>query len=89
MPQITDPVAIDGTTQTGFTGTPVIVLDGVGTTGIVHGLDVTAGNSTIKGLVIKRFPRNGILLQTGGGNVVRGNYLGIDAGVDGGAGRRC
>src|SRR4051794_19255833 len=28
LPAITDPVVIDGTTQPGFTGTPIITLDG-------------------------------------------------------------
>jgi hypothetical protein len=73
LPEITDPVIIDGTTQPGFAGTPLVVLTGPGSTG----LTISGGNSTVKGLVINQF-RTGILLQTTGGNVIEGNYIGTD-----------
>ena len=75
LPTITDPVCIDGTTQPGFTGSPVIELNG-NNAGGGHGLEVTAGNSTIRGLVINRFGNSGIVLQANGGNHVEGNYIG-------------
>ena len=48
LPAITDPVIIDGTTQPGFTGKPVIEINGtrVGI-GIFSGLMLTAGDSTV------------------------------------------
>lgn len=76
---LTDPVIIDGTTQPGFASTPLIVLDGVSTAAFTIGLQVKGGNSTVRGLVIDRFPSDGIRLETNGGNTVAGNYIGIDS----------
>jgi hypothetical protein len=79
LPQISDPIIIDGTTQPGFAGTPIIEVDGTnaGTPGIICFI-VNAGNSLIKGLVINRFSAAAIRLDTGGGNTVVGNFLGTD-----------
>jgi CSLREA domain-containing protein len=77
LPTITDSICIDGTTQPGFAGSPVIELDG-SKAGAVNGLDVTAGNSVIRGLVLNRFGAHGITLSTNGGNVVEGNFIGTD-----------
>lgn len=76
LPVITDPVTIDATTQPGFAGTPLIELRGDNTEG--PGLLVTAGSSTIQGLVINRFIAPGIILVSGGNNIVRGNLIGTD-----------
>ncbi len=77
LPPITDPVIIDGTTQPGYAGTPLISISGVNAPS-VNGLQVTAGNSTIKGLSITSFSTGtGIRLETGGGNVIVGNYIGV------------
>jgi hypothetical protein len=78
LPVITQPVVIDGTTQPGFAGTPLIVLDGSGAGAGVNGLTITAGNSTVKGLVIGGFGGAGIYVQTVGGNRIVGDYLGTD-----------
>ena len=80
LPTITHSVVIDGTSQPGFAGKPLIELDG--TTAFSsggNGLFISAGNSTVKGLVINRFHNDGILL-TGptGGDVIEGNYIGTD-----------
>jgi len=68
-------VIIDGTTQPGWAGSPIIELDG---SGGLTGLLIFAGNSTVKGLVINRFGGGGILLRTNGGNIIQGNYIGTD-----------
>ena len=79
LPAVTDPVEIDGTTQPGFAGSPVIVLNGRAAGFNVNGLTISAGNSTVRGLVINSFPfGNGIVLQTNGGNHIVGNYIGVD-----------
>src|SRR6266478_509557 len=52
LPTITRPVVIDGTTQPGFTGKPIIELNGSLASGTVHGLVISTGNSTVRGLVI-------------------------------------
>ncbi len=80
LPEITDPVFIDGATQPGFAGTPIVELNGSLTTG-GDGLLISAGNSTIRGLVVNRFHRNGIQIAGSGasGNVLIGNYIGLNA----------
>ena len=80
LPTITDPVTIDGTTQPGFSGTPIIELDGSLTGGSTNGLRLTAGSSTIRGLVINRFPGSAIYVSgsSATSNLIAGNYLGTD-----------
>jgi hypothetical protein len=80
LPTITDPVVIDGTTQPGFAGTPLIELNGGRQVAGVNGLTITAGSSRVQGLVINRFPFLGILISGRGatGNVVQGNFIGTD-----------
>ena len=78
LPYIGDPVIIDGTTQPGYSGMPLIELDGT-SAGTALGLNISAGNSTIKGLIINRFSDSGILLWLGGGNVIEASFIGTDA----------
>src|SRR5258706_7934076 len=52
---IGDPVIIDGTTQPGFAGTPIIELNGNSAVGSVDGLDIVAGDTTVHGLVVNSF----------------------------------
>jgi len=76
LPDIVQPVVIDGTTQPGYNGRPLIVLQGAGTN--TNGLVITSGDSTVKGLVINHFSLYGLHLIEGGGNVISGNYIGTD-----------
>ena len=76
LPSLTQPVVIDGSTQPGYPGTPLIELNGNGGAG--NGLTVSGGSSTIRGLAINRFSGDGISITTNGGNVVEGNYVGTD-----------
>ena len=78
LPDITDPVIIDGTTQPGFKDAPLIVLDGSTAGPSAAGLTVTAGNSTVQGLVIDAFGGSGIDLGSDG-DLVAGNWIGTDA----------
>lgn len=84
LPKIKTPVIIDGATQPGFAGRPVIELEGSGTLK-ASGLYIVCGNSTVRGLVINRFgdptrsyPTAQIYLETRGGNRIEGNFLGPD-----------
>src|SRR5262245_39397811 len=82
LPTILDPVTIDGTTQPGFTGSPIIELNG-SLAGPANGLSIDAGGTTVRGLVINSFQGNnltgnGILLDDNGGNVIEGNFIGTD-----------
>ncbi len=78
LPTITTPVVIDGSSQSGFSGVPLIRLDGAGAGSGVNGLTVTAGSSTIQDLEITRFGATGIVLNTHGSNTIIGNYIGTD-----------
>src|SRR5260370_39728613 len=75
LPSITHPVIIDGTSQPGFNGTPVIVLDG---RNIGIGLDILGGGSTVKGLVVQSCQAIGIALEQNGGDTIAGNYMGVE-----------
>ena len=79
LPTIKHSVVIDGTSQPGFAGTPLIELDGTtATNNGGNGLYVLAGNSTVKDLVINRFNGYGIFLVHNGGDTITGNYIGTD-----------
>ncbi len=89
LPEITDAVVIDGYTQPGaLPATPtnpatlMIELDG-SLTGGNDGLMISAGSSTVRGLVVNRFgnyptAEAGIYLDGNGGNIIEGNYIGTD-----------
>jgi hypothetical protein len=77
LPAITDPVILDGTTQPGYAGSPIIQLNGA-LAGDANGLDITGGGSTVRGLVINQFARNGALLEGNGSNTIDNNYIGTD-----------
>jgi len=77
LPTITSPVTIDGTTQPGYSGEPIIELTSTSAT-VVYGLSITASNSMIRKLVINRFSGDGIQIQNSSGNVIEGCYIGTD-----------
>ncbi|MCP5092911.1 MAG: hypothetical protein GY949_18515, partial [Gammaproteobacteria bacterium] len=81
LPDITETVIIDGTQDSDFAGTPIIVLDGSSAGGGVDGLRLAAGSdgSTIQGLVINQFTGAGIEIYNSDNNLIVGNYLGTDA----------
>jgi uncharacterized repeat protein (TIGR01451 family) len=70
-------VTIDATTQPGYSGTPLVTLDGTSDTFLNRGLQLNGGNDGIKGLSIVNFQGSAILLHTAGNDLVTGNYLGI------------
>jgi hypothetical protein len=61
LPAITKPVLIDGTTQPGFAGQPLIEIEG-SSAGLASGLELDAGSSgsVIRGLIINRFQLSAI-----------------------------
>lgn len=77
LPAITQPVTIDGTSQTGYAGAPVVELSG--SAGATVGLDVAAAGSTVRGLDINRFANAGVVLEGAGGSTITSNYIGTDA----------
>lgn len=76
MPAVTSPVTIDGTTQAGYAGTPLIVVSGGGSSSTI---DITGGGTTIRGLALVNFKGNGLDVTGGGNNVLEGNYIGMAA----------
>ena len=78
LPAVEDGVRIDGATQPGFAGAPIVELDG-SLAGDAHGLDVVGSNNLIRALVINRFAWNGISINTDcTDNLIEGNYIGTD-----------
>jgi hypothetical protein len=92
LPDVTDPVTIDGYTQPGARANTqtvsdnavlLVQLDGSGA-GSGAGLHITAGNSTVRGLDVTGFGYapgfvgTGILVESNGGNVIEGNFFGVD-----------
>ena len=83
LPPITDPAIVDGLSRPGSncnSTTPFlqVELDGSQAGISANGLTVIAGDTTIRGLVINRFSRNGIELLELGGNVVECNFIGLN-----------
>ncbi len=76
----TSHLAIDGSTQTGFSNSPLIVLDG-SKAGYTSGLMLHgASKCTIKSLVINNFSRSGIELKGGSdNNSIVGCFIGTNA----------
>jgi hypothetical protein len=90
LPDITDPVTINGYTQPGAsantlpTGNDAVLkieLNGTNAGTFSDGLLITASNSTIKGLVINCFFDNGVQIDGSGatGNKIEGNFIGTNA----------
>jgi CSLREA domain-containing protein len=77
LPDVSDPVNIDGTTQPGYGGTPLVEIRGKddGFTRIAWALHITAGGSTVRALAVGRFDVAGILLGTEGANDAGGNKV--------------
>jgi hypothetical protein len=81
---VTHTLTIDGTTQPGFAGSPLIELNGTDAGVGTNGLVISAQNSVIQGLEINAFRGDGAdlvaagVVLSGNDNVVRGNFLGTD-----------
>ena len=79
LPWIEDTTVVDGTSQPGYAGKPLIELDGTSVAEqFASGLVVKSDNSTIRGLAINNF-HHGIAVLDSSGTVIAGNHLGVDA----------
>jgi hypothetical protein len=63
LPAITNPVTIDGTTQAGYRGQPLVVLNGSNAGTGANGFTVATDHARIEGLVIEDFQGDGILID--------------------------
>jgi CSLREA domain-containing protein len=79
LPFITSTVAIDASTQPGFSGMPLIELDGGDdlATALGTALSINAGSTLVRGLVINGFTQ-AIQLTGFGGSTIKGNFIGTD-----------
>ena len=76
LPEITDPVVIDASTQPGYAGTPLVEIDGIAISNS-HGMVIRASGTTVRGLAIGNF-NSGILITDCNNNVIQGNHIGLD-----------
>jgi len=91
LPTIFDPVTINGYTQPGavmntspnaFNGVVPVRISGASAGSGVNGLLITAGSSTVRGLMITGFlgsTGDGIELSGFGGNIMEGCVIGLDS----------
>lgn len=75
MPVVANPVTIDGTTQPGFAGVPLVVLSGSQAGAGTRGLVITAGESTVRAIEVSDFSGSGIELRDNGNNHIYGNVI--------------
>jgi hypothetical protein len=80
LPAITETVSVDGTTQPGYAGTPIVVLSGALAGDEASGLTIKAANCTVSGLVVNGFGGNGIHISgpDATGNRIIDNYIGTN-----------
>lgn len=79
LPEIIDPVTIDGTTQPGFAGTPLIHISGFLFNGIaMFVVPITGGGSTFRGLRLSTPLAGAAIELRSSGNIVAGNYFSTD-----------
>ncbi len=84
LPIIEDPIILDATTQPGYSGTPLITLDGSATppSSGINGITLRTNDSTVKGFIVINFADEGIEMDgsTGFGdnNTIQNNWVGID-----------
>jgi CSLREA domain-containing protein len=79
LPVISESLTIDGTSQPGFGGAPIIEINGANAGAGSFGFGLEAAGNTFRGLVINRFDQNGLYVTTiNGGHIVEGNYIGTN-----------
>src|SRR5262245_15243985 len=72
LPEIQEPVILDGTTQPGYVREPIIELDSVNFIGFDPVLSVAAGSSVIRGLSFHGIENGLLVLTRHGSNHVEG-----------------
>lgn len=78
LPDLSGAVTLDGASQPLCSSYPCIELNGSGAGVNGVGIRITGGNSTVRGLVINQFRLDGMRLDSNGGNVISGNFIGTD-----------
>jgi parallel beta-helix repeat protein len=83
LPELLNDVVLDACTQQQLLGSPIPIVEINGNGAAGDGLVLSAGNTTVCGLVINRFQGSGIVIQSDS-NVIIGNLIGTDptGGID-------
>jgi MYXO-CTERM domain-containing protein len=78
LPSITAPLTIDATTQSGYAGAPIVVVDGGDAIGVGFAFAAGSDGSVLRGLVIGHMNVAAVEIAASDCTVA-GNYLGTDA----------
>ncbi len=78
LPTVTDDSIIDGSTQPGFVGVPIVEISGVNAGVGVNGLEINNATHEVRSLVINNFNGYGISSINGFNHVLEGLFVGID-----------
>jgi CSLREA domain-containing protein len=79
LPTVIDPATIDATTQPGFSGSPIIEIDGSTANPGADGLRFQTNDSEALGFVINRFAAGtAAIVLVGNHDLVQTSYLGLD-----------
>ncbi|MBP7827253.1 MAG: right-handed parallel beta-helix repeat-containing protein [Verrucomicrobia bacterium] len=79
LPNITEALLMDGRTQSGYGGQPIVILAGNLAPSDTTGLRITASGVTVQSLIIQGFPAYGIELYGGSSNTITACWIGTDA----------
>jgi hypothetical protein len=79
LPTVTDTVIIDGTTQPGFAGSPLIVINGALAGASANGLHISAASCEVQAVVVNGFDGHGIVIEGFGDTFVDGCFIGTNA----------
>lgn len=79
LPAIDDPVIITGALQSGYSGVPLVEINGASAGGSATGLKITAGDSVVRAICVTGFGGRAIQLRDNDGNKVEGCYIGLTA----------
>ncbi len=76
LPGVFNPVQIDGWSQSGFAGSPLIQLQAAAA--IDYGISLFANDSLIRGLIFTGFDNSHLAIWGGDNNKIQGNYFGTN-----------
>ncbi len=77
LPAVNTEVLIDAWSQPGFSGLPLVEINGLLAGAGTDGLDVFSENSVVRGLAIDQFSGSGIVLQGGASNLIVNDFIGV------------
>jgi hypothetical protein len=78
LPAVSDAVDLDATTLQGFSGTPLLELNGTNAGSKSSGLVISGNNASVRGLIVNRFGFDGVEIP-GNDNLLAGCWIGTDS----------